>query len=201
MAAHHIRATRESLLTFKTNEERFDPLHQVYTGTVKQELQTSFGEVEMRYDINRIAGQPVLDQAEVKVDFETDERIHYLRVPLTLDYRRQIGRKLVWSAQAGTAVNILTGYRFVVAQSNTPLPAIRSIDARNLNQARGLTNVLVDAQIGLSGKLNLNPHWQLLLRLEGRHGLQSMYQNAGFKSYPVAIGLNLGLNWQLSNDE
>lgn len=198
-STHHISATRESNLIFKTNEERFDPLNQVYTGTVKQELQTSFGEVEMRYDINRIAGQPVIDQTEVKVAIETDERVHYLRVPVALCYRRHFGPALICGLQAGTGVNLLTGYRFQVAQSNTQLPEIRSINARNLNQARGLTQVLLDAQLGLSGQLALTPRWQLLLHVEARHGLQSMYQNAGFKSYPVAIGLHLGLNCQLTN--
>lgn len=196
---HHISATRQSSLIFKTNEERFDPLNQVYTGTVKQELQTSFGEVEMRYDINRIAGQPVVDQTEVKVAIETDERVHYLRVPVALHYRRHFGRALTCGLQTGTGINLLTGYRFQVAQSNTQLPEFRSINARNLTQARGLTQVLMDAQVGLSGQLALTPQWQLLLQVEARHGLQSMYQNAGFKSYPVAIGLQLGLTCQLTN--
>lgn len=202
-STHHITATRESSVLFKTNAERFDPLQQVYTGTVQQGIQTSFGEVEMRYDINRIAGQPVADQTPIQVAFKTDEKAHYLRLPLSLQFDALTKQKITWGIQGGVGINFLAGQQFVVYQSNANtalLPEIRSVDARNLAQARGLTHSLVDVQLGLSGQYRLAPGWKLQASLEGRRGLQSMYQNADFKSYPLAVGIQAGLFWQFTHN-
>lgn len=202
-STHHITATRESSVLFKTNAERFDPLQQVYTGTVQQGIQTSFGEVEMRYDINRIAGQPVADQTPIQVAFKTDEKAHYLRMPVSLQFDALTGQKMTWGIQGGVGINFLAGQQFVIYQSNANtalIPEIRSVDARNLAQAHGLTRSLIDVQLGLSGQYRLAPRWKLQASLEGRRGLQSMYQNANFKSYPLALGIQAGLFWQFTHN-
>lgn len=194
--AVRLRAERRGVVRFRSDQERYDPNRDVYETSTRQEVQTSFGSVDMRVDIGRQAGQIIHNQEAIRLSLQTDERVNYLRLPLTLRFADGSGR-WQWSAQTGLGLNLRSGYDLTVTAARADRMAIRTVSARAERRAAGLAPALIDAQIGLRLAYRFAPRWSVAAAPEFRHGLGSMTRQPAFRAYPVSVGLQLGAYWQL----
>lgn len=192
-----LRAERRGVVRFRADRERYDPGRDVYESSAQQSVQTSFGAVELRFDLSRPSGQYVQNQEIIRVLIQTEEEARYLRAPLLLRYTAGPGR-WQWSAQAGLGVSLRTGYDWQATAAAADRQAIRAVQARLAGQARDFSPLLADAQLGLGISYRPGSRVRLSLSPELRHGLNSLTRGNGIRAYPVSAGVNAGLEWRLN---
>jgi hypothetical protein len=192
LAGIHIQADREGTFRYRAADELFDPARQVYTSAVDRTLETAYGAVDLRFNVNRNAGQPIPEQTRIRLRFRTDEKIQYLRIPLGLQIRTQ-GKRWYADAGIGIGLNIRRGYQLIINDLDSDQMAIRTIEVRASNRINGMSSFLTDGyfQTGINYQLNRSIHLQM--KAAYRRGIQSMYRNGPFISYPSTLGLNLVL--------
>ncbi len=186
-----LRAERSGSIRFRTNQERYDPAREVYQTTARQQLQTSFGAVQMRFDISRQAGQTIDDQEIIRLRLSTDEQVRYLRLPLALRYSKEWNRWR-WGAQIGGGLSLRTGYELDLKAGSSDRLAIVGVQARAERRAAGLAKFVGDFHFAVDVGYQITPRLALHLAPEIRHGFSSLYRKGPFASYPVTTGLQSG---------
>jgi hypothetical protein len=196
-SAVRLQAQRTVDFRYRTDREQYNAQRFVYQNSDDQSVQTSFGEVDMRMDIEREPNRPILDQALVRLTLLTDEQVRYVRLPLLLRRQQGAGR-WQWSLAAGLGFNFESGYDLRLTAARTNRLGVRRISARLQQQrAEGLAPFYLDAQFGLGLQYRLAPQWRLRLAPEFRYGLGSMYQNGPFRSLALSGGVQVGMLWGL----
>ncbi len=187
-----LQAEREVQFQYLTDRERFNPNRFIYQNTSDQNIQTSFGEVEMRMDISREPNRPISDQAFVKLNLHTDEQVHYLRLPVIVRWSSDTG-PWKWSLSGGAGFSFENGYELRMTAARTNRPGVRDISARAKSRANGLAPMYVDVQVGAGIQYRFAPKWSVQLAPEFRYGIRSMYRNGPFQSLAISTGLQFGL--------
>ena len=194
-AGMHIQARRTVRFNYRTNLEQYDAQNFAYRSSTDQNIETSFGQVEMRMNVSREPNRPIADQAVVEIALNTDEQVRYLRAPLTLRWQGGAGR-WQWSAGGGLGLNFEQGYALRLTAARANRPGLRDITVRRLrNRAAGLAPLMVDAQIDAGLRVRLASRWSFRLAPEFRYGLNSMYQGGPFRSLAVSGGFQFGVYW------
>lgn len=193
--AIRLQAQRTIRFTYQTNQEQYNAQDFAYRSTTDQNIETSFGRVQMRMVVNREPNRPIADQAVVELTLRTDEQAQYIRVPLKARWLGSAGR-WQWTISGGLGFNFERQYELRLTAARANRPGLRNIAARQLrNRAIGLAPVLFDAEMDAGLQLRLTPRWSLRLGPEFRYGLNSLYRNGPFRALPVSGGFQFGLIW------
>lgn len=187
-----LQAERQVQFQYRTDRERFNPDRFIYQNSSDQQVQTSFGEVEMRMDLSREPSRPIANDALLKLNLYTDEQVHYLRVPLLLRWSSGTGQ-LQWSLSSGLGISFENGYDLSLTAARSDRPGVRDISARAKRQVNGLAPITLDAQFSAGVQLRFAPKWSARLAPEFRYGLSSMYRNGPFQSLAISGGLQFGI--------
>lgn len=191
-----LQAERSGRVRFRSNQERYDPSRDVYQTTARQQMETSFGAVDLRFDISRRAGQAIDDQEIIRLSLNTDEQVRYLRMPLALRYTNGRGR-WHWGAQFGGGLSWRTGYALYLKAGSSDRLAIVDVQARAERRAAGLAPLVGDVHLAFDLDYQLTPRIAFHLAPEIRHGFTSLYRNGPFASYPLTTGLQAGFTIKL----
>ena len=192
-----LHAERVVQFQYRTDQEQFNPDRFIYQNSSDQLVQTSFGEVEMRMDLNREPNRPITDHALLKLNIRTDEQVHYLRIPLLLRWNTATG-PWQWSLAGGLGLSFEKGYELSMTAARSNRPGIRDISARAKRRANGLAPITLDAQLSAGVQYRIAPKWSIQLSPEFRYGLSSMYRNGPFQSLAVSGGLQLGMSYHFN---
>jgi hypothetical protein len=194
-SAVRLTSQHKATIRFRADQEQYDVENEEYVSRFEQTLQSTFGAADLRFDLTRNPDQSIPDKTKIKVKLQTDERVTYLRMPLSALFT--VGRNR-WSASAsaGLGMNVQVGYQMHVDSASADLVTLKNLSTQSAKRAAGMAGFYTDIHTGLALGYHLFSQWTVQAGAEYRYGFQPMYNNGTYFSYPVSLGIRLGVLWR-----
>ena len=156
------------------------------TGNIKYAINSSsgYGYVLPSYSTNPAIGDSLYA-------FTTKHSLQYVGVPLTVTYRITKG-KFNFNAMAGLSVNILTGAKLETSVENGFDNSFETI-----NKLQGLQKTYFSGTAGIGAAYKLTKKTAITFVPTLRFALNPINKDAAVKSYPMSLGLAVGLKIDL----
>jgi hypothetical protein len=120
-----------------------------------------------------------------------ENRLSYLHIPFTVSYTFT-HKKISVSPFAGAGINVL-----LKEQIETEVTDALGSEHHRVTDIKGLKKTYLSGSLGLQFAYTLNKKCAVLLAPAARFAISSLNEHSNVKSFPLALGLQAGLQWRL----